>query len=96
MLPTEDLVHLLHMLGIPTGVDLDRLIDASHRLAKILGRPLHSQVALNGPFPQGNRLYPESVPAVYTFREAQHFRLGPAVYEGNPTPWLRAPKGEAS
>ncbi len=96
MLPTEDLVHLLHMLGIPTGVDLDRLIDASHRLAEILGRPLHSQVALNGPFPQGNRLYPESVPAVYTFREAQHFRLGPSVYEGNPTPWLKAPKGEAS
>ncbi len=96
MLPTEDLVHLLHTLGIPTGVDLNRLIDASHRLAEILGRPLHSQVALNGPFPQGKSLYPESVPAVYTFREAQHFRLGPSVYEGNPTPWLKAPKGEAS
>jgi len=96
MLPTEDLVHLLHTLGIDTGVDMYRLIEASHRLAAILQRPLHSQVALNGPLPEGEHLFPESVPAVYTFREAQHFRLGAGVYEGNPTPWIKAPAKEAA
>lgn len=95
MLPTEDLVHLLNTLGIETAVDLDRLIEASHRLAAILKRPLHSQVALNGQMPKGERLFAESVPVVYTFHEAQHFRLGPGVYEGNPTPWIRKPAPEA-
>ena len=89
MLPTEDLVHILHLLGIPTGVDIGKLVAASHRLAAVLGRSLHSQVAANGPMPEGHALYPESVPAVYTFHEAQHFRLGPSVYEGNPRPWIQ-------
>lgn len=89
MIPTEDFVHLLETLGIKTGISLDGLIETSARLAQILGRALHSQVALNGGLPRGDRLYSEDVPAVYTFEEAQHFRLGPAVYEGNPRPWLK-------
>ena len=90
MIPTEDFVHLLDDLGIPTGIDLSKLIDTHHRLASILGRPLHSQVALNGGFPKAGHFYPVEVPAVYTFNEAQHFRLGKSVYEGNPTPWIKA------
>jgi hydroxymethylglutaryl-CoA lyase len=82
-------VHLLDTLGIPTGISLDGLIEASTRLSEILGRPLHSQVAINGGLPKGDRLYSEDVPAVFTFKEAQHFRLGPSVYEGNPKPWLK-------
>jgi hydroxymethylglutaryl-CoA lyase len=89
MIPTEDFVHLLDTLGIPTGISLDGLIEASTRLSEILGRPLHSQVAINGGLPKGDRLYSEDVPAVFTFKEAQHFRLGPSVYEGNPKPWLK-------
>ena len=90
MIPTEDFVHLLDDLGIESGIDLSKLIDTHHRLASILGRTLHSQVALNGGFPQKGNFYPADVPAVYTFKEAQHFRLGKGVYEGNPTPWIKA------
>ena len=89
MIPTEDFVHLLDDLGIPTGIDLGKLIDTHHRLVGILGRPLHSQVALNGGFPKAGHFYSSDVPAVYTFKEAQHFRLGKSVYEGNPTPWIK-------
>ncbi|MGD8377312.1 MAG: hydroxymethylglutaryl-CoA lyase [Acidobacteriota bacterium] len=39
-LATEDLVYLLHGRGIDTGVDLDRLVDASAVLEEALGRPL--------------------------------------------------------
>jgi hydroxymethylglutaryl-CoA lyase len=90
MIPTEDFVHLLDDLGIVCGIDLAKLIETHHLLARILGRPLHSQVALNGGFPKGGDFYPMDVPAVYTFKEAQHFRLGKSVYEGNPTPWIKA------
>lgn len=91
MIPTEDFVQLLWTLGIETGIDLDKLIEASMRLSEILGRPLHSQVAHNGPLPAGERLYDPDVPAIYTFAEAQHFRRGPSVYEGNPRPWIKQP-----
>jgi hydroxymethylglutaryl-CoA lyase len=89
MIPTEDFVHLLDTLGIPTGISVDGLIEVSARLSEILGRPLHSQVALNGGLPKGDKIYSEEVPAVFTFKEAQHFRLGPSVYEGNARPWLK-------
>jgi hydroxymethylglutaryl-CoA lyase len=61
----------------------------SVRLSEILKRPLHSQVSRNGALPKGPQLYDQNVPAVYTFDEAQHFRLGPSVYEGNARPWVR-------
>lgn len=93
MIPTEDFVQLLHSLGIPSGIDLDKLIEASVRLSEILQRPLHSQVSRNGALPGAGRLYDPEVPVVYTFAEAQHFRLGPSVYEGNARPWKRPPPG---
>ena len=46
---TEDLVHLLHDLGVDTGVDLDALIAAAHLAEEIVGRRLPGQVMRAGP-----------------------------------------------
>jgi hydroxymethylglutaryl-CoA lyase len=46
---TEDLVSMLHEMGIATGVDLDRLIEASRAAQEVLGRPLGSHVLAAGP-----------------------------------------------
>jgi hydroxymethylglutaryl-CoA lyase len=89
MIATEDFVHLLETLGIESGIDLGKLINTSHRLSQILRRTLHSQVAFNGGLPKGATLYSEDVPVIYTFEEAQHFRLGASVYEGNARPWIK-------
>ncbi len=89
MIPTEDLVQLLEASGVETGISLPKLIEASYKLEELLGRPLASQVSKNGPLPNGDTLYSESVPVVYTFREAQHFRLGSSVYQGNASPWRK-------
>ena len=43
-LATEDLVWLLHGLGIETGVDLDALVATSVWMAGVLGRPSPSRV----------------------------------------------------
>ncbi len=101
MIPTEDLVQLLEVCGVDTGIDLARLIEASYRLQDLVGRPLNSQVARCGPLPTRQDLrYDPEMPAVYTLREAQHFRLGPSVYEGNARPWKRdaaaAPRQEGA
>ena len=40
---TEDLVYMLHGLGIDTGIDLDALIDAGQFISDFLGRPTHSR-----------------------------------------------------
>lgn len=42
---TEDVVYLLHGLGITTGIDLERLIDAGQRISTVLGRANGSRVA---------------------------------------------------
>lgn len=42
-LATEDLVYLLHRMGIETGVDLNRLAEASRLMQGVLGRPLPSK-----------------------------------------------------
>jgi hydroxymethylglutaryl-CoA lyase len=42
---TEDVVYLLHGLGIETGVDLDALIDAGEHIGAVLERPSNSRVA---------------------------------------------------
>ena len=44
-LASEDLVYLLNDLGIETGIDLDRLIEAGERICQVLGRPNGSRVA---------------------------------------------------
>ena len=45
---TEDLVNVLEELGIPTGLDLDRIVAASQMCEKVLGRNLESKVARAG------------------------------------------------
>jgi hydroxymethylglutaryl-CoA lyase len=42
---TEDVVYLLHGMGIETGIDLDKLIDAGQYISDFLGRKSHSRVA---------------------------------------------------
>jgi len=45
---TEDLVHMLECMAYSTGVDLDRLLGISKRLAAIVGRDLPGQVVKAG------------------------------------------------
>ena len=42
---TEDLVFMLHGMGIETGIDLDKLIDAGAYISDFLGRKPNSRVA---------------------------------------------------
>jgi hydroxymethylglutaryl-CoA lyase len=42
---TEDVVYMLHGMGIDTGIDLDQLIDAGQFISDHLGRPTQSRVA---------------------------------------------------
>jgi hydroxymethylglutaryl-CoA lyase len=46
---SEDLVSMLHEMGIETGVDLSRLIEASRAAQEVLGRPLGAHVLKAGP-----------------------------------------------
>jgi hydroxymethylglutaryl-CoA lyase len=42
---TEDLVYMLHGMGIATDIDLDKLVDAGAFISGFLGRTPHSNVA---------------------------------------------------
>jgi hydroxymethylglutaryl-CoA lyase len=46
---TEDLVSMLHEMGIDTGIDLAALIEASLAAQELLGRPLGAHVLRAGP-----------------------------------------------
>src|SRR5213078_130232 len=46
---TEDLVSMLHEMGVETGVDLDRLVEAAREAQRVLGRPLGSHTLVAGP-----------------------------------------------
>jgi hydroxymethylglutaryl-CoA lyase len=46
---TEDLVHMLSDMGIETGVDLDRVLEAARLAEELAGHPLASQVSKSGP-----------------------------------------------
>jgi len=87
MAATEDLVNMLEQMGIPTGVDLDRLIEAVWLLEEIIGRPTPGHVSKTGPLPTGDARYDANLPLVETFEEARHFRLGPEVVEHGIRPW---------
>jgi hydroxymethylglutaryl-CoA lyase len=47
---TEDLVFLLNGMGVATGVDLDKLIQAGNVAEQVIGRPLPGKVHKAGPF----------------------------------------------
>ena len=85
--PTEDFVNLCHELGIETGYDLDKLIEAAAIAEEVVGHPLWGHVSKAGPLPRGDRLYPSDMPFVETLEEAAHFRKGPEVYAGQLSPW---------
>lgn len=42
-LATEDVVAMLHAMGVETGVDLDKLVDCSQRVAALVGHELPSK-----------------------------------------------------
>jgi hydroxymethylglutaryl-CoA lyase len=42
---TEDVVYMLHGMGIETGIDIDKLIDAGAYISNFLGRKPNSRVA---------------------------------------------------
>lgn len=46
---TEDLVSMLHEMGVSTGIDLGALISCSRRVQEVLGRPLGSHTLVAGP-----------------------------------------------
>jgi hydroxymethylglutaryl-CoA lyase len=49
-LATEDLVFMLHGMGVATGIDLDKLIAAGEVAEQVIGRPLPGKVHKAGPF----------------------------------------------
>lgn len=89
MAATEDVMHMLDGMGVPTGVDLDKLIDCAWLLERIIGRPVSGRVSKAGPRPRSPaELYDPNMPAVESMDAAKHFRLGSAAYaaEGY-SPW---------
>jgi hydroxymethylglutaryl-CoA lyase len=46
---TEDLVSMLHEMGIATGIDLEALLEAARSVREVLGRPLGSHTLVAGP-----------------------------------------------
>ncbi|MDX6653443.1 MAG: hydroxymethylglutaryl-CoA lyase [Solirubrobacterales bacterium] len=46
---SEDLVSMLHEMGIETGIDLEKLLLAAREAQTILGRPLGSHTLIAGP-----------------------------------------------
>jgi len=46
---SEDLVSMLHEMGIATGIDLDALVAAARAVRELLGRPLGSHTLVAGP-----------------------------------------------
>ena len=46
---TEDLVSMLHEMGVETGIQLDKLLEASAEAQRMLGRPLGAHLLTAGP-----------------------------------------------
>jgi hydroxymethylglutaryl-CoA lyase len=88
MAPTEDLLHMMDDMGIPTGVDIDKLIDCVWTAERIMGRELYGHVSKAGPRPKTHdQLYDINAPFVETTEQAKHFKKGPEVYEGGIYPY---------
>jgi hydroxymethylglutaryl-CoA lyase len=50
-IPTEDLVYMLHRMGLDTGIELAALLDASRWLQQTLAHPVPGMLVKAGPFP---------------------------------------------
>jgi hydroxymethylglutaryl-CoA lyase len=46
---SEDLVSMLHEMGVETGIDLERLLDCARAVQNVLGRPLSGHLLTAGP-----------------------------------------------
>jgi hydroxymethylglutaryl-CoA lyase len=46
---TEELIHMVEDMGVPTGIDLEAMIEAAATAERIVGRTLPSQVLRAGP-----------------------------------------------
>jgi hydroxymethylglutaryl-CoA lyase len=46
---TEDLVSMLHEMGVETGIDLERLLGCARSVQEVLGRPLSGHLLTAGP-----------------------------------------------
>ncbi|MDA1128623.1 MAG: citramalate synthase [Chloroflexi bacterium] len=88
MAPTEDLLHMMDDMGIPTGVDIDKLIDCVWTAERIMGHELYGHVSKAGPRPKSvESLYDINAPFVETTEQAKHFKVGPSAYEGGIYPY---------
>ena len=85
--PTEDFVDLCHEMGIETGYDFDKLIQAAWIAEDVVGHPLWGHVSKGGPRPRGQAVYPVDMPFVESLHEASHFLRGAGVYHGQIAPW---------
>ena len=52
-IPTEDLVYMLDRAGLPTGVELEDVIDVSRGLTDLIDHPLEAMLPRAGVFPGG-------------------------------------------
>jgi hydroxymethylglutaryl-CoA lyase len=50
--PTEDVVYMLERSGVATGLDLDRLIEASRWFSGVMNKQLPGLLGRAGPFPR--------------------------------------------
>ena len=88
MAATEDVVNLLHEMGIETGIDLDELIECVWLLEEIIGRQTPGKTSKTGPPPTDPAdFYDPNLPFVETHEEARHFKLGAQVAEHQVRPW---------
>jgi hydroxymethylglutaryl-CoA lyase len=79
---------MLESMGIPTGVDLKKLIEVVWQLEEVLGRPTMGHVSKAGPRPSGpDEYYDPNLPLVETHEQATHFLLGPEAAEDGLRPW---------
>ena len=85
--PTEDLIHMMEGMGIDTGVDLEKLIEAVWLAEEVVGHPLWGHVSKGGPRPKGEKLYAMDMPFVETLDHARHFIKGADAYREAPSPW---------
>jgi hypothetical protein len=79
---TEDVVFMLHGMGIATGLDLDALVDAGAYISGVLGRPPVSRVAA-----RCWRGAAAAMAAAKAEGQGTHGRLRPRASPASRRPW---------
>ena len=64
-----------------------KILEAAAIAEEVVGHSLWGHVSKAGANPHDDACYPNDMPFVETLQEASHFRNGPAVYEGQISPW---------